>query len=253
MAFRMVGEEWPLTAQLGSPFPVTLTPQEKPWLRRALLALSSAPWGAELQVNSSCSSNSLQGLPSQGAFAPKCAGALLLGSQTSTKALWSVGDHLNQWVSEPVHGTLQGPWWMRSVCLLPDSRRQHSSWAPWCMALVTEPKPKGAVANPQGYGAVSGSLGRTMVASQLPGCRPVFSKGPSLFLDCTRVLQSPAWIAQLPRKYFFQHRCQVVVVEHGMTRDILLVHFADITPPSSYLEVLMPSTSACDRVQRQGL
>lgn len=39
----------------------------------------------------------------------------------------------------------------------------------------------------------------------------------------------------------FMHRFPIVVVEGGMMRDILFGHLSDVTPPNSYVEVLIPN------------
>ena len=49
----------------------------------------------------------------------------------------------------------------------------------------------------------------------------------------------------------FMDRFPIVVVEGGMMRDILFGHLSDVTPPNSYVEVLILSTSACDCMWRQ--
>lgn len=49
----------------------------------------------------------------------------------------------------------------------------------------------------------------------------------------------------------FMHRFPIVVVEGGMMRDILFGHLSDVTPPNSYVEVLILSTSVCDCMWRQ--
>lgn len=112
-------------------------------------------------------------------------------------------------------------------------RGHDSSWVPWCLLLVTGPRPNRVILlpNPQRYMAVAGSVAGTVVGQStawMPGCllRMAF-----LVLELHQSFTISNLDSKDPRKmHLSMDGCQIIAIGRGkQMEDILIIHLADLT------------------------